>query len=85
MPRPLKSAWTYEMTEEEKEKFSDSLRHSVQIATRLRDLLRKRRLDLDRVELRDDLYTESLHKLAFLNGRKRELKAIESLFDFLDP
>lgn len=79
----VKIAWTAGMTAEVKEEFENLLRSSAKLSQRLRDLIRKRRQELDHLELSDDTYNFDPIKLAFINGRKRELRDLEALFDFL--
>lgn len=72
------------MNEEEKEKFLALLKSSTKVCKRIREVLEERKLALEREEL--DMSTmDDVVKIAFMNGRRRELRDIISLFDFIKP
>lgn len=80
----MKTVWFHGMTDEEKEAFEQLLRNSTKVCKRIREVLESRKLALEREEL-DVNSVDDVVKVASMNGRRRELRDIISLFDFLKP
>jgi hypothetical protein len=77
--------WTKGMTEQEKEEFLSVLAKSTFLARRLKTLLQERLLYLDRKENGEKVYENQAWPFyqADVNGGKREVKYLLSLFDHI--
>ena len=82
----LPVVWTKHLSEAEREAMEKSVRNSTIVLSRLREIIDEQLNGLDRMEESDEFYEKyDYHRhQPFVNGRRRALKDIRKLLDFIE-